>query len=68
MDQDTQNKMAGLEKKIDAIYASVEKTRKYFLWTIIITLLVIALPLLLLAFVVPSFIGGYTSTLDTLGV
>jgi len=66
MDQDTQNKMAGLEKKIDEIYASVEKTRKYFLWTMVITLVVVVLPLIAMMFVIPSFLGNYTTTLETL--
>jgi len=67
MDQETQNKMAGLEKKIDAIYESVEKTRKIMLWTGIITLALIILPLIGLMFVVPSFIGSYTDQINTLG-
>ncbi|OHB15313.1 MAG: hypothetical protein A2431_01435 [Candidatus Zambryskibacteria bacterium RIFOXYC1_FULL_39_10] len=67
MDQDTQNKMAGLEKKIDEIYASVEKTRKIIMWTGIITIAVIILPLIAMMFVIPSFLGNYTTTLDTLG-
>lgn len=68
MDPDIQNKMAGLEKKIDEIYVSVEKTRKYFLWTMIITLAVIILPLIVLAFVIPSFISSYTSAISNLGI
>lgn len=67
MDQETQNKMAGLEKKIDEIYISVEKTRKIIMWTGIITVAVIILPLIAMMFVIPSFIGNYTTTLETLG-
>jgi hypothetical protein len=67
MDQETQNKMAGLEKKIDDIYASVEKTRKILMWTGIITVAAIVLPLIGLMFVLPSFIGNYTDTLNSLG-
>jgi len=68
MDQEIQNKIAELEKKVDAIYQSVEKTRKYFLWTMIITLVVVVLPLLAMIFVIPSFISNYTSAIDTLGM
>lgn len=68
MDQETQNKIAELDKKINAIYESVEKTRKYFLWTMIITLVVLILPLIAMIFVIPSFIGNYTSTINMMGV
>ncbi len=67
MDQEIQNKMAEMEKKIDEIYASVEKTRKMILWTGIITAAVIILPLIGLMFVIPSFISNYTDTLNALG-
>jgi len=66
MDPEIQNKMAELEKKIDDIYKSVEKTRKMILWTGIITAAVIILPLIGLMFVIPSFINTYTSTLSGL--
>jgi hypothetical protein len=66
MDQETQEKMANLEKKVDAIYASVEKTRKILLWTGIITVAVIVLPLIAMVFVIPSFVSNYTSALGGL--
>lgn len=53
-----------LEKKIEATYESVEKMRKYMMWTGIITLVVLVLPLLGLLFVIPSFIESYTSILE----
>jgi len=57
-----QQRLAALEQKIDAIYASVEKTRKYFQWTLIITIVVIVLPLVLMLFALPSFFSYYTAT------
>ncbi|MEK7669457.1 MAG: hypothetical protein AAB350_02600 [Patescibacteria group bacterium] len=68
MDQEVQNKMVSLEKKIDEIYVSVEKTRKIIMWTGIITIAVIILPLIAMMFVIPSFISNYTTTLDTFGI
>lgn len=68
MDQETKNKMVELEQKIDAIYVSVEKTRKYFFWTMVVTLVVFVLPLIALTFIIPSFLGNYTQMIDTLGV
>ena len=46
------------EKKIDAIYRSVEKTRKYFMWTLIITVCAILIPLLILPAVIPAFLAS----------
>ncbi|MDO8561185.1 MAG: hypothetical protein Q7R91_03140 [bacterium] len=48
------------EKKLDAIYLSVERTRKYFLWTLIATVVVVVFPLLGLLFVIPQFLSTYT--------
>ena len=47
-----------IEKKVDALYASTEKTRKYFLWTLIVTVVLIALPLLVLPLLLPTFLGS----------
>ena len=49
-------KLSALESKIDALYVSSEKMRKYFLWTLIITVALIALPLLVLPLVLPLFL------------
>ena len=68
MQPDLQNKIAELEKKIDEIYISVEKTRKYFFWTMVITLIVFVLPLIGLLFVIPSFLSNYTEAISTLGI
>ena len=67
MQPDIQKQVEELNRKIDEIYVSVEKTRKYFLWTMIITVAVVVLPLIGLMFVIPSFISNYTTTLQTLG-
>lgn len=53
MEQEIIKKLEEQEGKIDAIYRSVEKTRKYFLWTLIITVVALVLPLIAAAFVVP---------------
>lgn len=58
-------KIDELDKKTEEIYRSVEKTRKYFLWTLIITALVIVLPLIGLMFVIPQFLNTYTSGMGT---
>ena len=63
MEQNTQQSHISLEEKIDAIYRSVEKTRKYFLITMWITVILFVLPLIGLLFVIPAFIRSYSSLL-----
>ncbi len=62
-----EQKIIELETKINAIYVSVEKTRKYFLWTMIITVVLFVVPLIGLVFAIPSFISTY-SNLGSLGM
>jgi type II secretory pathway component PulF len=54
-------KLTTLEKKIDDIYVSAEKTRKYFLTTLIVSLVAFVLPLIGLFFAIPSFLSTYTN-------
>jgi hypothetical protein len=61
-------KLASLEAKIDAIYVSVEKTRKYFQWTLIISVIVFVLPLLGLFFAIPAFLTNYVGSIQSLGM
>lgn len=52
-----------LEAKIDAIYESVEKTRKYFLIVMWSTIAMVVLPLIGLIFAIPTFLEVYSSSL-----
>ena len=45
------------------IYSSSEKTRKYFMWTLIGTAVMFILPLIGLAFAIPAFLNNYMGTL-----
>lgn len=59
-------KLAELTGKVEESYASVEKMRRYMLWTGIITVAVIVIPLLILPLFLPAFlasqgIGGINS-------
>ena len=67
MDIDIEKKLAVLEAKIDATFKSAEKTRKYFLWTGIITLAVIVLPLLFLPFAISELMSVY-GNIGNLGI
>jgi hypothetical protein len=46
-------------RNCDAICASAEKTRKYLLWTLIITVAVIVVPLIGLPFAIPISLSVY---------
>lgn len=56
------------QKKIDEIYVSVEKTRKYLYWTMVATVVFFVLPLLAAMIFVPVIIGKYTSMIGGLGL
>lgn len=66
-------KISEMDEKINKIYSSVESTRKYFLLTLIITVLAIIIPLIGMAFIVPYILnniklfGGSNSPLNNLG-
>lgn len=62
--QEVLARLEKVEAKIDAVYYSAEKTRKYFLWTLIITAVTIVLPLLAMVVLIPY----YVSTLDLSGI
>jgi hypothetical protein len=59
-------KLEEQEKKIEAIYKSVEKTRKYFLVTMWISILMFVLPAIGLFFAIPAFLNTYTSLLGSI--
>ena len=61
-----EERIAAMEKKIDAIYVSVEKTRKYIFWTVVITIVIVVLPAVGLVFAIPKFVSTYTDSLNSL--
>ena len=67
METEILKKLEDQQIKIDQIYESVEKTRKYFQWTMIITVALFVLPLIGLFFAIPSFLSQY-SQIQTLGL
>jgi len=66
MEPETQKKIEEMDQKLNAIYTSVEKTRKYFLVTMWVTLAMVVLPILGLLFVIPAFLNSYSSALEGL--
>lgn len=61
MEQDILNKLAEQDAKLDKIYKSSEQMRKYFLWTLIISVALIIIPLIGLIFVIPQYLNTLTS-------
>lgn len=64
MDQELQKKLDEQDERLLKIYISVEKTRKYFLWALIATVVMFVLPLIGLLILIPAFISTYTSVLQ----
>ncbi|MEK7212764.1 MAG: hypothetical protein AAB686_03740 [Patescibacteria group bacterium] len=62
MDELTQ-KIDALEKKIDSIQHSIDTVKRIFFWIIIISVAMVVLPLIGLAFIIPSFLSSYNSIL-----
>jgi len=66
MEEELLKKLEEQDKKIDAIYVSVEKTRKYILWTVVSTVVLFVLPLIALALVIPWFMSTMQGTYGSL--
>lgn len=66
MDTNIQTQLDEQSKKIDAIYISVEKTRKYFLVVMWVTIAMVVLPTIGLLFAIPMFINSYMGAFDGL--
>ena len=54
------------QKLIKQTYESVEKTRKYFLFTAIATMLMFVLPLIGLIIIIPMFLNNYVGSFEGL--
>lgn len=67
MDPILSARLDALEKKIDAIYVSAEKTRKYIFWTVMVTIALVVLPLILLPFAIGQFLS-YFGDISSLGL
>lgn len=61
MEQEILQKLQAQDEKLEQIYQSVEKTRRYFLWTLIATLVTFFLPLIGLVFAIPFFLNTLSS-------
>ena len=64
MEEEILKKIEEQKKTIDEIYKSVEKTRKYFLWMLIVTIAMIIIPLIGLAIAIPQVLSIYNQALN----
>lgn len=67
IDPELAAKLEEIGAKADRAYQAAETVRKYLFWTGVITVALIVLPLIGLAFAIPQFISTYTSTLNGIG-
>ena len=67
IDPELATKLDEIGAKADRAYQASEKVRKYLFWTGIVTAALIVIPLIGLAFAIPSFINTYSGTLNSLG-
>ena len=68
MDNELKNKLDTLEQKIDRANKDLKTIKNVFLWTFILSLAVIILPMIGMIFVIPKFmssidISGYSQLL-----
>ena len=60
MEQEILDRLKKNEEKLEQIFISVEKTRKYFFWTMVITVALVVLPIIGLVFAIPQFMSTYS--------
>ena len=63
-EQDINQKLQAIEIQLEKIEKSTEATRKYLLWTFIVTVVVFILPLIGLIFAVPAMLSSYNAALN----
>lgn len=61
MEKEILDRLAVQEEFLQRIYVSVEKTRKYFMWTLISSILVFVLPLIAIFFMAPMLLSSLSS-------
>ena len=54
-------RLEAIEQKLEATYRSAEKTRKYFLGVIVVSIVALVVPLIGIAFELPTLLASYSS-------
>lgn len=63
MEQEILRQIAVQNEVLQKVFVSVEKTRKYFMWTLIITLALFIIPLVGLLFAIPMLLSNLSAML-----
>lgn len=63
MEQEILRQIAVQNEVLQKVFVSVEKTRKYFMWTLIITLALFIIPLVGLLFAIPMLLNNLSAML-----
>jgi hypothetical protein len=63
MSPELEDRLKKIEETVNLVYASVEKTRKYFLTIVWVTVLALVLPAIGLIFAIPAFLSSYATML-----
>jgi hypothetical protein len=64
MDSDIKQRIEDMDRKIDAILASTESTKKHAKAMLWITIALVVLPAIGLVFAIPSFLETYSAALN----
>ncbi|MBZ1356370.1 MAG: hypothetical protein KY054_01165 [Candidatus Nealsonbacteria bacterium] len=57
MEKEILEKIEAQSKRIEEIYASIEKIKKYLLWTFIATVAMVILPIIVFILIIPRLLG-----------
>ncbi|MFA6502808.1 MAG: hypothetical protein WCT45_00950 [Candidatus Paceibacterota bacterium] len=68
IDPELDAKLSEIRTLAEKAYRAAESTRKYLFWTGVVTVALIVLPLIGLAFALPQFLASYTTSLSGLGL
>lgn len=63
-----QKELENQRAMIEKIYISVEKTRKYFLWTMIITIAIIVLPFIAMIAIIPMIMNSISTLIGGMSI
>lgn len=62
--ENIESRLAAMEAKLEDIHRSVEKTRKYFEIVLWVTIAMVVLPIIGLAFAIPTFLNMYATMMN----
>lgn len=64
--EEIMRRLDAIDARLAAVHAAAERTRRYILWMLITSLVFVLLPMVILLFVIPAFLGSMSSQLEGL--